>query len=320
MSNKVMYLENVKDAIDENNINMKEHLTGRTEDLKTMNKDNLVTAINELFKDVVDFKNAIADTIYSMGGIKMENPATAPIQDFINAIKSINFGFATAEDKDILEGKTAFVTSGFVEGSMKNIGNEYTKKVTYKNGNFKAGMTPGAHVTNDTEKDVAFPVIIIPQSNIVSAANITPDKIKTGYNLLGVTGNAGGGKGEAMTVTTSKSLWNYDRPKSYTYSNTATFTLPVRPVVAYVKIVAYADNKGPSASTYYLHGSEYMYVKVRQGDNFSLWCTISSDNIDACRMYFKLSDKTLSVYCYRHGGSNASRYYVARIDSTDIYY
>lgn len=69
-------LKNVKDAIDKNNNCIKDRLTGQLANLITEHKDTLVSAINEVFQNGVDFKTAISSAIQNAGGVRSKTHRT----------------------------------------------------------------------------------------------------------------------------------------------------------------------------------------------------------------------------------------------------
>ncbi|WP_053070057.1 BppU family phage baseplate upper protein [Clostridium sp. K25] len=117
-----------KDITTENGTNLEElnsqyedftNEIGNIKDLKTINKDNLVSALNEVFTSADNGKKSIYNSIVG----KKVTPKSKDFKDLTDAITDIKLGQGNAQASDVLSGKTFTNDSGIVQtGSMKNYG------------------------------------------------------------------------------------------------------------------------------------------------------------------------------------------------------
>jgi len=152
--------------------------------LMTEDKSSLVGAVNELFTDVGDGKNAVAAAITDMGQAAAGSDTFADLSTKIRSISSD----ANAATGDVLSGKT------FYQGGSKKIG---------------AMPNQGAKIIAPGTTSKAIPAGYHNGSGYVEGdAGLIPANIKSGINIFGVAGSYEGA-GEYGTATAAQVLTGY---------------------------------------------------------------------------------------------------------------
>ncbi|WP_053070006.1 phage tail protein [Clostridium sp. K25] len=102
---------------------------GNIKDLKTNNKDNLVSALNEVFTSADNGKKSIYNSIVG----KKVTPKSKDFKDLTDAITDIKLGQGNAQASDVLSGKTFTNDTGVVqEGNIPVMGSKEIEPKTYK--------------------------------------------------------------------------------------------------------------------------------------------------------------------------------------------
>ncbi|WP_231165477.1 phage tail protein [Clostridium botulinum] len=102
---------------------------GNIKDLKTTNKDNLVSALNEVFTSADNGKKSIYNSIVG----KKVTPKSKDFKDLTDAITDIKLGQGNAQASDVLSGKTFTNDTGVVqEGNIPVMGSKEIEPKTYK--------------------------------------------------------------------------------------------------------------------------------------------------------------------------------------------
>ncbi|KEI16826.1 hypothetical protein Z959_08255, partial [Clostridium novyi B str. ATCC 27606] len=84
---------------------------GNIKDLKTTNKDNLVSALNEVFTSADNGKKSIYNSIVG----KKVTPKSKDFKDLTDAITDIKLGQGTAQPSQVLKGATFTNDTGVVQ-------------------------------------------------------------------------------------------------------------------------------------------------------------------------------------------------------------
>lgn len=151
-------------------------------DLVTNEKNNLVSAINEVFTNASNGKTAIANAITGKGVGASGSETFDSLSSKIGQIANDT----TAAASDVLTGKSVYIQGKKATGTMANRSASTNAISVGSNGTNKYFRIPqGAYLTNTS---TGYPEIVVSATQIDS--NIVSGNIKSGVSICGVTGTA----------------------------------------------------------------------------------------------------------------------------------
>ncbi|WP_053070849.1 BppU family phage baseplate upper protein [Clostridium novyi] len=154
---------------------------GNIKDLKTTNKDNLVSALNEVFTSADNGKKSIYNSIVG----KKVTPKSKDFKDLTDAITDIKLGQGNAQASEVLKGATFTNDSGVMQtGTMPNMGSKEIEPKIYSQelgkGYYEKVKLKGINdLDNYTMKEVVktiAPKIKDDLPSIIQSAGILPFK------------------------------------------------------------------------------------------------------------------------------------------------